>query len=452
MWGRAAYRFSAANFQPKSREGASEDWPITYEELASYYDKVESYIGVFGSKENLADVPDGVFLPPPPPRCTELLVKRGCKRLGIPCIPARAAILTRPLGGRPACHYCGQCGLGCKSASNFSSSQVMIAPALATGRLTLRTHAMATKVLVAKNGKTRGVCYIDKHSGVEHQVLAKAVVLAASACESARLLLNSRSAIFPVGLANSSGVVGRYLTDTISVDSEGYFPQLETLPPHNHDGTGGPHVFIPWWKNGENKDFAGGYFVEFGGGPKMPCPGAFHQICKRVQGYGTTLKKQCRRLYGTSIYFSARGEMVPNKDSYCELDPYVTDEWGIPVLKFHFQWGENEIRMAKDMHQTIKNIIEAAGGRYISPPALGSGNGLSIGGTSYHEVGTVRMGKNPGSSVLNEFCQAHDVKNLFVVDGGCFPSHPEKPPTLSIMALSWRASEYLVEMSRKGNL
>jgi choline dehydrogenase-like flavoprotein len=328
----------------------------------------------------------------------------------------------------------------------------MIAPALATGRLTLLANVMVRELLVEKNGKAKGVSFIDKLSGAERRLFARVIVVAASACESARLLLNSRSAMFPQGLANSSGVVGRYLTDTISVDGEGYFPQLEKFPPHNHDGTGGGHVFIPWWRFNEHCDFACGYFIEFGGGPKMPCSGTFYEVGKRVQGYGRTLKEQCRRLYGTSIYFSARGEMIPNEDSYCELDPYVTDEWGIPVLRFHFQWGENEIKMAKDMHRTIRNIIESAGGHYLSPPAASTANGLSIGGTSYHEVGTVRMGTSPANSALNEFCQAHDVKNLFVVDGACFPSHPEKPPTLSIMALSWRASEYLVEMSRKGSL
>src|ERR1700758_2076522 len=211
-WGRIALRFAPVDFKSRSTDGMGDDWPITYQDLAPYYDKVESYIGVFGTKENIPSAPDGVFMPPPKPRCTELMVKKACDKLGITCIPSRLAILTKSVNGRLPCHYCGQCGRGCITASNFSSSQVLIPPALQTGRLTMITGAMAREILVDKDGKATGVSYIDKATRSEKRINARAVVVAASACESARLLLNSKSTAFPTGLANSSGAVGKYLT------------------------------------------------------------------------------------------------------------------------------------------------------------------------------------------------------------------------------------------------
>lgn len=453
-WGRIALRFAPADFRARSRDGLGDDWPIRYEDLGPYYDKVESYIGVFGTRENIPSAPDGVFQPPPKPRCNEVLVKRACDKLGVLCIPARMAILTRPLQGRPACHYCGQCGRGCRLASNFSSSQVMIPPAQQTGRLTLITQAMAREILVGKDGRAQGVSYIDKATHSEQRVQAKAVMLAASTCESTRLLLNSRSSLFPQGLANSSGTLGRNLMDSVGSDGVGYFPQMEKVPPHNHDGAGGMHMYVPWWKFDRNNDFPRGYHIEPWGGRHMPEVGMFHDTCEEVEGYGATLKQTLRQQYGAHIGFSGRGEMIPNPDSYCEIDPDVVDQWGIPVLRFHFKWGENEIKMAKDMQETFRMIVEAGGGTYKTrtQPDGDHPYGIADGGVIIHEVGTVRMGSDAKTSALNGYCQAHDVPNLFVTDGACLVSNPDKNPTLTIMALSWRASEYLLEQAKQANL
>ncbi|HXR32357.1 MAG TPA: GMC family oxidoreductase [Verrucomicrobiae bacterium] len=453
-WGRIALRFAPVDFKSKSRDGLGEDWPIAYEDLAPYYDKVESYIGVFGTKENVPSAPDGVFLPPPKPRCSELLIKKACDKLNITCIPSRLAILTKPLNGRPACHYCGQCGRGCTTASNFSSSQVLIPPALQTGRLTLITGAMAREILVGADGKAAGVSYIDKATHTEKRVAARAVVLAASACESARLLLNSRSKLFPDGLANSSGQVGRNLTDSVGSSGWGYIPQMEKIPPHNHDGTGGMHLYIPWWKYDRKNDFPRGYHIEIGGGRELPGAGMFDDVCEEFEGYGAGLKRTCRKRYGTSVGFAGRGEMLANPDSYCEIDPEVVDEFGIPVLRFHFKQSAYEIRQAKDMQETFKAIVEAVGGEYKTKTDPGGQNpfGIEAGGRIIHEVGTARMGADPRTSVLNGYCQAHDVKNLFIADGAPLVTNPDKNPTLTIMALSWRASEYLLSEAKKGNL
>jgi choline dehydrogenase-like flavoprotein len=453
-WGRIALRFAAVDFKSRSTDGSGDDWPITYEDVAPYYDKVESFIGVFGTKENIPSAPDGVFLPPPRQRCTETLVKKACDRLGVLCVPSRLAILTKPLNGRAPCHYCGQCGRGCISASNFSSSQVMIPPAQATGRFTLICNAMAREIVVGKDGRAQAVSYIDKVTRQEMRVHAKAFVVAASACESARLLLNSRSTLFPDGLANSSGVVGRYLTDSVGSDGAGYFPQLQNFPRHNHDGTGGMHMYVPWWKFDRKNEFLRGYHIEFGGGQEMPSVGDFHDLCDQQEGYGTALKKKCRSDYGTTIGFAGRGEMIPNPDSYCEIDPRVVDRWGIPVLRFHFAWGENEIKMAKDMQETFRAIVETAGGTYLSDasPSGDSPYGIAAGGRIIHELGTARMGNDARTSALNSNCQAHDVKNVFVTDAASFVTNPDKNPTLTIMALSWRTSEYLLGAARKGEI
>jgi choline dehydrogenase-like flavoprotein len=453
-WGRIALRFSPIDFKSYTRDGLGTDWPITYEDIAPYYDKVEGYIGVFGTKENVSSAPDGVFLPPPKPRCTELIVKKTCDHLNIICIPSRLAILTRALNGRAPCHYCGQCGRGCITGSNFSSSQVLIPPAMQTGKLTLITGAMAREVLVGKDGKAQGISYIDKATGSEKRISARAVVLAASSCESSRLLLNSKSAGFPDGLANSSGVVGRYLMDSVGSHGAGYFPQLERMPRHNHDGTGGMHMYVPWWKFDRKNDFPRGYHIELYGGQDMPDVGMFGGLCEREEGYGLGLKQRARQIYGTTIGFAGRGEMIPNPDSYCEIDPDVVDQWGIPALRFHFKWSEYELRQAKDMQETFRSIVESAGGEYRTKTDIDGPYpyGIMEGGRIIHEVGTARMGSDPKTSVLNGYCQAHDVNNLFVMDGAPLVTNPDKNPTLTIMALAWRASEYLADQAKKGNL
>jgi choline dehydrogenase-like flavoprotein len=453
-WGRIALRFAPVDFKSRSSDGMGDDWPISYEDLAPYYDKVESYIGVFGTKEGVSSAPDGVFLPPPKPRCTENIIKQACDKINVTCIPSRLAVITQPHNGRAACHYCGQCGRGCVTASNFSSSQVMIPAAQKTGRFTLITNAMAREIVVGKDGKAQAVSYIDKPTRTEKKVYARAFVVGASACESARLLLNSKSSLFPDGIANSSGVIGRYLTDSVGSSGGGHFPQLEKMPPHNHDGVGGMHMYMPWWKFDRKNEFLRGYHIEFGGGREMPGVGEFGGVCEEFEGYGTALKQKCRSVYGTYIGFAGRGEMIPNQNSYCEIDPDTLDQWGIPVLRFHWQWSDNEVKMARDMQQTFRAIVEAAGGTYHARVRSDGPNpyGIEDGGVIIHELGVVRMGSSPKTSVLNGFCQAYDVKNLFVTDAACFVSNPDKNPTLTIMAVSWRASEYLLDQARKGDL
>jgi choline dehydrogenase-like flavoprotein len=456
-WGRISLRMGPYDFKPYSRDGKGFDWPITYDDLAPYYDKTEELIGVFGSHEGLENTPDGRFMPAPTPRCHELVIQKACRKLGIPCVPARLSILTRPHNGRAACHYCGQCGRSCATSSNFSSPTVLLPPALATGNLEIRCDAMVREVLVDSDGLATGVSYIDKKTRKEVQARGKIVVLAASACETARLMLNSRSRMFPNGLANSSGLVGKYLMDTVGTNVGGFFPILMDLPPHNEDGVGGMHLYMPWWnyqKQLRNElPFARGYHIEFGGGRGMPGPGEGGGSQKYLGGgYGAELKRGCRKLYGAHMGFAVRGEMIPNKDSYCEIDNGVVDQWGIPVLKFHFKWSDDEILQAKHGQETFREIILAAGGEVTYSEGAESQWGISQGGEIIHEVGTAQMGDDRRKSVLNENCQAWDCKNLFATDGAPFVSNADKNPTLSIMALAWRTSDYIAEQVKKMNV
>ncbi|HEU4643013.1 MAG TPA: GMC family oxidoreductase [Gemmatimonadaceae bacterium] len=454
-WGRISLRFGPDDFRRKSIDGLGDDWPIGYDDLAPYYDRVDDLIGVFGSVEGLRNHPDGRFLPPPRPRCYELLVQKACRGLGITSIPSRLSILTRPHNGRPACHYCGQCNRGCGVAANFSSPDVLIAPALRTGRLTLVCGAMAREVTVGTDGRATGVSYIDKRTGADRHVRARVVVLAASACETARILLNSRSSRFPQGLANSSGVVGRWLTDSTGTDVAGFIPSMMDHVPHDEDGVGGAHIYSPWWLDNEQLDFPRGYHIEVWGGLHPPEYGSMDGIQSLPPGggYGKALKEDYRRYFGATVGFSGRGEMVPNERSYCELDPDTVDRWGIPVLRFHWEWSDHEKRQVKHMQETFRSIIGAMGGTPLSPmPAAEKGWGIADGGRIIHELGCVRMGDDPKTSALDRWCRAHDCANLFVADGGPFVSQADKNPTWTILALSWRTSDHIIEQRKAGAL
>ena len=463
-WGRISLRFGPDDFRRKSIDGLGDDWPIGYDDLKPYYDSIDRYIGLFGSNEGLPNDPDGIFQPPPKPRCYELLIKQASENLGIRCIPIRLSILTQPLNDRPACHYCGQCGRGCAAHANFSSPSVLLPPALATKRLTIIANAMAREVTVGEDGLATGVTYVDKTTGRENHVRGRIVVMAASACETARLLLNSKSSRFPHGLGNSSGVVGKYLTDSTGTAVRGFIPKMMNGVPHNEDGASGSHLYMPWWGDNKKLDFPRGYHIELGGGRRMPGFGTLSGVhlyhttagdggMVAGGGYGKQLKDDYRRFYGATVGFAGRGEMVPNENSYCEIDPTVVDRWGIPVLRFHWKWSDYELKQVKHMQETFRSIIEEMGGVPMSPmPAAESGYGIEPGGRIIHEVGCVRMGNDAKTSVLNSNCQAHDCRNLFVTDGGPFVSNPDKNVTWTILALAMRTSEYIAAQRKAGSL
>ena len=454
-WGRISLRFGPDDFKGKSKDGLGEDWPISYDDVKPYYDRVDDLIGVFGSNEGLRNHPDGNFQPAPRPRCYELLVKKTSDKLGITCIPSRLSITTKAIHGRQACHYCGQCNRGCSVKANFSSPDVLIGPALKTGKLTLITNAMAREVTVGKDGLATGVTYVDKRTGTDKHVKAKIVVLAASACESARLMLNSKSPKFPQGIGNSSGWVGKGLTDTTGTDVSGFIPAMVDHVPHNEDGVGGMHVYMPWWLDNAKLDFPRGYHIEVGGGLGAPGYGFMGGIQNYPGGggYGKSLKNDYRKYYGATIGFSGRGEMIPNDDCYCEIDPTMVDQWGIPVLRFHWKWSDHEYNQSKHMQETFRSLITAMGGTVFSQmPTKEQGYGLATGGQIIHELGCVQMGATPKNSALNANCQAHDCRNLFVADGGPFVTQADKNPTWTILALAWKTSDYITQQRKAGTI
>jgi choline dehydrogenase-like flavoprotein len=453
-WGRISLRFGPDDFRRKSLDGLGDDWPITYNELAPWYDEVDRLVGIFGSNEGLPNHPDGIFHTPPAPRCYERLVMEASKRQGVTCIPARLSIITRPLNDRAPCHYCGQCNRGCSTNSNFSSPNVLLFPAQATGKLTIITNAMARAVSTGDDGLATGVHYIDKNTGLDEHVLADVVVLAASSCESSRILLNSVSPKHPHGIANHSGVVGKYLTDTTGTDVAGFIPSLKDLPAHNCDGVGGGHVYMPWWLDNAKLDFPRGYHIEVWGGRTMPSYGFMGGIqAFNGGGYGASLKQAYRTFWGTTVGFSGRGEMIPNAESYCELDPTVKDQYGIPVLRFHFKWTDHEYNQVKHMQETFRSLIAEMGGEvFAAMPTREQGYGISQGGQIIHELGTVRMGARAEDSALTSQCNAWDCKNLFVADGGPFVSQADKNPTWTIMALAMRTSDYIMRERQAGRL
>jgi choline dehydrogenase-like flavoprotein len=483
-WGRISLRNGPYDFKPHARDGLGFDWPISYEDVAPYYDKVERLIGVYGTSEGLENTPnspEGCLLPPPAPVISDYLVQQRARRLGIPVVAGHRAVLTQQLDWkrspallhpgnlkaqriiaadmqkRAACFWATDCGRGCSIRANYQSTTVHLPPALATGNLEILTDAMVREVVLGRNGKAKGVKYIDRRTGAEHQVEARVVVLAASACETARIMLNSKSAQFPNGIANSSGKVGRYLMDTVGSSVSGQVPLLESLPPQNEDGASGHAFYSPWWGYQDQQKgklgFARGYHIEFGGGRRMPNGGTLHGLERFTSGsYGKKLKDDARRYYGSFVGFAGRGEMIPNENSYCEIDPKVKDKFGIPVLRFHWKWSEHETRQAAHMQKTFADIIQAMGGTVLGKVKTDGAEAISPGGFIIHEVGGTIMGADRRTSVVNESCQTWDVKNLFVTDGAVFPSNADKNPTLTIMAVAWRASDHIADKMRRKEL
>lgn len=468
-WARVSLRFGPDDFRGMSLDGLGDDWPITYGELAPYYDRVDRLVGIFGNRAGFYNAPDGIFLPPPRPRLHEMLVMKGAKKLGIPTLATRLSIITRPHNGRAACHYCGQCSRGCATNSNFSSPSVLLEPALKTGKLEIVPHAMVREVTTDRDGLATGLSYVNTLDMQEHQVRARIVVLAASACETARLLLNSRSARHANGLANSSDVVGRYVMDTPATWSvQGYLPQLAGRLAYNEDGVGGSHVYIPWFGYDQKRDFARGYHIEIGGGRGQPMYGFGWNISdlngrlmkpgdtarpRGGGGYGLQLKEDYRALYGIRVSFKPMGEMIARRENYCAIDSSTVDRYGIPVLRFHVTHSDEEIKQMRHAQGVIRDLMRASGAEILTPERSPEERyGIRPPGRAIHEAGTVRMGDDSAHAALDRFCRAHDARNLFVVDAGPFVSMPHKNPTWTILALAWRTADHIADLRNRGEL
>ena len=461
-WGRISLRFSERDFKHKDVDGLGDNWPIGYEDVKPYYDKVDKLIGLFGSKENLPNEPDGFFLPPPKPRLHELFYIKGARKSNIPVIPSRMSMLTKKINPeRGVCFYCGQCNRSCSAYADFSAGSCLIFPAQKNGgQIDLYNNAMVREVLTNSEGKATGISYIDKADRKEYTLRAKVVVLAASACSSARILLNSKSPQHPNGLGNSGNTVGKYLHDSTGSGRSAFVPDLVNRKMYNEDGVGGMHVYTPWWLDNKKLDFPRGYHIEVWGGMGMPNYGFGFNANEynkffglKVGGYGNSLRSDVKKYYGSVVGFGGRGESIAMEDNYCEIDPSVVDQFGIPVLRFHYNWSDFERKQAKHMHETFDELIHNMGGEALSAaPGADREYGLEAPGRIIHEVGTTRMGNDPKTSVVNQFQQLHDANNVFIVDAGPFVSQADKNPTWTILALSWRTCDYIVEQLKMQNI
>jgi len=461
-WGRISLRFGPDDFRRRDIDGLGANWPISYDDIKPYYDKLDKLVGVFGSKEGRPNDPDGFFLPPPKPRLHELYYIKSARKLGVDVIPSRLSILTKRLNKeRGVCFYCSQCNRSCNAYADFSSGSCLIFPAMKNGgSIDLYMDSMVKTVTTDTEGKATGVSYINKHDRQEYELKGRAVILGASACSSARILLNSKSSQHPNGLGNSSDHVGRYLHDSTGADRMGFVPALMNRKVYNEDGVGGMHIYSPWWLDNKKLDFPRGYHIEVWGGLGMPsygfgfdASGLNRFMDGQIGGYGDKLRTDVKKFYGSIVGMSGRGESIARFENRCSIDPNVVDQWGIPVLKFDYRWSDYEKLQAKHMHDTFEKLLENMGGIPLGDkPGKDQDYGLRAPGQIIHEVGTTRMGDDPKTSVTNSLSQLHDADNVFVVDAGPFSSQADKNCTWTILALSMRTSEYIVEEFKKKNI
>jgi choline dehydrogenase-like flavoprotein len=442
-WARQTYRLSDYDLKPASHDGFGVDWPLDYATLAPYYDIVERYIGVSGQAEGLPQLPDGQFLPPMALTCGEEILKTAIRdQFGRTLTIGRCAILTEDLNGRPKCHYCGPCSRGCRTGSYYSSVSSSLPAAEATGRLTLIPNAVASHIEVDDAGKCRSVYYVDRITRRHQEVVGKVVVLCAATLESTRIMLNSTSGRYPTGIANSSGALGHYLMDHVTGGgASGVLPVLKGIPDTRGNRPNG--IYIPRFRNLEDRhpDFLRGYGYQ--GGASLVKWG--HAM--DISGFGAAFKQEVRETRPWQISLGGFGEHLPRYENFCELDQNRVDAWGIPTLHISAAYGENEQKMVDDMADAAEEMLRAAGAEDIAVRRA-----ISIPGLAIHEVGTARMGDDPETSVLNGYEQAHDVSNLFVMDGSSYPSSACQNPTITFMALATRACEYLVEEFRTSRL
>ncbi len=442
FWGRFANRFNEDDFRGYSRDGHGKDWPITYKDIETYYDRAEKFMGVCGAKENHPDLPDSdQFLPPVAYKCSDVAIKKAAEKVGLRTIRVRRAMLTKAYNGYAQCHYCSGCEEGCESHSFYNSAFRQVVPLIKKypRTFTLIPNAMAHKINTNANGLASGVSYIDKPTGRDREVKGRVVVVACGTLESTRLLLQSK-------IANSSGMIGKNFLEHLDVGARAYFPELFNIDREAGDGIGGAHIVIPWFgyfRKDEKRDFVRGFQIE----PSSRIRMRPDKNPKTITGFGSDFKREVRKWTGARVALACHGEMLSSPNKIVELDPHVKDRWGFPVLKIHHPWEENDRQMFKYINRIYEELFTAAKAVDISLPKEPEAPGHSI-----HEMGTAHMGGDAKTSVLNQFNQSWDVKNLFVLDAAAFTSGTHKNPTLMIMALSWRASEYMLDEMKKRNL
>jgi len=449
VWGRVSLRMSDLDFAAAERDGWGIPWPIRYADIAPYYDKAEQLMGVCGGTDDSDVLPGSkVLMPAPAPRCGEVFLRKACDKLRIPIVAGRRANFTQPHRGFAPCHYCGACGQGCDTASFFSSADHLIPQALETGNLEIQANAVVARILVDASGRASGVQYFDRKTGAERQVKARVVVLGASAMDSTRILLNSKSTHFPNGLGNGSDQLGRNFCEQMMVHVRGFLPQLYGRGYTNDDGIGGEHVYMPRFNHRPDRpkpDYLRGFGMQFWNTGSQTT-GA--DVAQHLPGFGAAFKAEVKKRYPALVSLHPFGEVLPRPENRVTVDESRRDRYGVPLMKIDVAFGDNERKMRKHMYDTCEEILHTLRAEIV--PIDREANDPP--GSAIHEHGTCRMGKDAKTSVLNSFNQMHEIANVFVVDGSAFPNASEKNPTLSIVALSWRATDYLAEELRAGRL
>lgn len=456
LWGRKCYRWSERDFTANARDGIAIPWPLGYDELAPWYDRVEAFIGISGTRDGIAQLPDGDYLPPMAMSCgEERLRARVADRFGTKrhVIIARTAVLTREHKGRAACHYCGPCDRGCATRSYFSTPNATLPAALATGKLELRTHAVVRELrLDAKNGRVKSVAVRDARTGREEELRARVIFLCASTIESTRILLNSRDTRHPDGLANSSGMLGRNLMDHVTgAKAYGFLPDLDGVADPGRRPTG---IYVPRFRNLDDAKpaaFLRGYGMQ-GDSRKVDLGWLFLRPASGLRppgapGFGAGFKDALKTSGRWEIVLSAFGECLPNPENRVEIDPSVKDAWGIPAARVRMSFGENERALHADAVAACSEMLELAGAKDV-----GVDDEIAPPGHAIHEMGTARMGADPKLSVLDRFNRAHDVPNLFVTDGSAMVSSGSVNPSLTYLALTARAAHHAADLLARKEL
>ncbi len=436
-WNAVAWRQSHRDFKGRSIDGAGEDWPIDYADLAPYYDAIEREVGVCGNLDGLEDLPDGIFLPPVPMKCSDTIVQRGAGKLGVKVIHVRKATRSTPSATRPACHFCGNCMAGCDVVAKYNSADVHIVPAMKTGRLQVFSDSIAREVPLSDENKVTGVKFLNRNTLSEGEVRARSVVVSCGCVQSIALLLMSKSSRYPTGLANASGELGRNFIPHFTGGVQCFLRDLIGKPAENDEGFL-DHAYIPSFMHARKRDYARSFGVQFNYQNRRAVGWA-----RSMPGFGKAYKQSVKERYPAFLTFSPYGEMLPKVDTFIDLDTEKKDAYGLPMARRHVAYGENDMKIFRDMQRWSVEILKAANAEILTVYDKPATN---------HELGGCRMGDDARTSVVDANCRSHDVRNLYVVDGSVFPSASEKNPTHTIMALAARTADRIAETLRKGEM
>ncbi len=434
LWNAVSLRFSQRDFKGRDHDGGGENWPFDYAEIAPYYDRIEREVGVCGNYDHLEDLPDGIFMPPAPFKCTDLAIKAGAKKLGVDVIHVRKATLTRQSKTRPACHFCGNCMAGCDVAAKYNSLNVQMMPALKTGKLTLQQNSIVYDLPVSDEAQVKEVHYFDRETRAQGVARGRVVVVACACAQSIALLLMSKSSRFPAGLGNSSGELGKNFIPHITAGFEAFLEEFIGKPTVDDQGFL-DHAYIPSFMHTRKRPYARSFGVQFNYQNHRTAGWA-----RNIKGMGKSYKEAVKARYPAYMVFTGYHEMLPNPDSYIDLDTDALDEYGLPRPRRHWKLGDSDWKLHHDMNKWCQEILEASRAQIESTTPKPATN---------HEVGGCRMGDDPKRSVVNSFCRSHDIPNLYVVDASVFPSSSEKNPTLTIMALASRAADHIADRLKK---